>query len=136
MMRASAQKMLPMLIPALAALLRDGEDGGGDMEGRARLVAVEGTAVSDSLDAEDVAGDDEEGVVLTVFEGIVVEDTAALVLWSPPTCLIADKPHVCGSTVSSDVRLKVGVFLKSSPAKFSTCMWQSPLLLYSLYGKD
>ena len=56
----------------------------------------------------------------------------ALEVASPPSKLRAERPHVCGSTASFDVRSKVGVLAKSSPDRFSTCMWQIPWLSYSL----
>ena len=75
MLKASAQKMLPIPMPALAALLRDVEGGGEDVEGAAGLIIVEGRAVMYEFVAEDAvegANNDEAGVVSTAFEEVVV----------------------------------------------------------------
>ena len=142
MLRAKAQKMLPTLIPALAALFRDvdGEDGGEKTDEGAATVLVERGAVNDERETEapledasdDVGGNDDDDD----DEKLLVEATNVAELWSVPSCLRAESPHVFGSAVSSDFRSNVGVLAKSSSAKFSSCMWQMPLLLYSLYGKD
>lgn len=83
---------------------------------------------------EDAEGaNDEDGE----FEGVEVaaartdagmDSNCCIALGSglPPALPRASSPHVVGSTPSLDVMPKVGVFLKSSPAKSSTCMWQTP----------
>lgn len=105
MPKARAQSILPMLMPALAAWVSDWEGGEG-----------EGESGDD--------GDDEEGVVAIVFDVEALEDdvttfgdgvatvedvVVALEVTSPKKELRAERPHVCGSTASFDVRSKVGV---------------------------
>lgn len=143
-MRASAPKMLPMLMPALVAGLRgaavdegvdgeagwDGEESGeGDVDDEDN--GVGGDEVSD---ADEEGEDDTVSAVRasTVEEAAIVDDADAVVLEPPPSEANALRPHVCGWTASFDVMLKVGVLEKSSPAKFSTCMWQMPVFSYSL----
>ena len=140
--RASAQKILPMLIPALAAVLRVLEDDDGDVGSAAALVIViAGGIVGDAFvdekeeeeeeekEAGDNEDDDESAVATTVEETPVDDDDAIAVgLEPPPSKLVAERPHVCGATASFDVISKVGVLAKSSPEKSSSCIWQMPLL--------
>ena len=138
--RASAQKILPMLIPALAAVLRVLEGDDGDVGGAAALVVViAGGIVGDAFvdekeeeEEEKEAGDnedDDESAVATIVETPVDDDDAIAVgLEPPPSKLVAERPHVCGATASFDVISKVGVLAKSSPEKSSSCIWQMPLL--------
>ena len=138
--RASAQKILPMLIPALAAVLRVLEGDDRDVAGAAALVVViAGGIVGDAFvdekeeeeeeDEEGEEDDDESAVATTVEETPVDDDDAIAVgLEPPPSKLVAERPHVCGATASFDVISKVGVLAKSSPEKSSSCIWQMPLL--------
>ena len=138
--RASAQKILPMLIPALAAMLRVLEGDDGDVGSAAALVVVvAGGIVGDAFveeeeeeeekEAGDNEDDDESAVATTVEETPVDDDDAIVVGLEPlPSKLVAERPHVCGATASFDVISKVGVLAKSSPEKSSSCMWQTPLL--------
>ena len=134
------QKILPMLIPALAAVLRVLEGDDGDVAGAAALVVViAGGIVGDAFvdekeeeDEEDEEGeeDDDESAVATTVEETPVDDDDAIAvgLEPPPSKLVAERPHVCGATASFDVISKVGVLAKSSPEKSSSCIWQMPLL--------
>lgn len=145
-MRARAPKMLPMLMPALAAGLRGrgggGVDGEGDADGEVSGVSGEGDVDDEDngvggdevLDGEEEGGDDTVGAAFasTVEEAPIVDNADAVVLEPPPSEANALRPHVCGWTASFDVMLKAGVLEKSSPAKFSTCMWQTPVFSYSL----
>lgn len=96
MIRARTQKMLPMLIPALAATPRDlGGDGKeGELVARFLLV-VKGRIVNvDSVVEEE---EDETAVVLTAFEVTIVDgDTMVVALSSPPSRRRAERPHVRG----------------------------------------
>ena len=123
--RASAQKMLPILIPALAALLRVGVGGGEDVDGE------EEEEEEDEEEAEEEGeGDDESdevrAAVVTVEENVVVNevvsDAIAVALELPPSDAKAERPHVCGSAASFDVILNPGLLAQSSPAKSSICM--------------
>ena len=135
-LRAKAQKMLPTLTPALAALFSDVDDEGGgeETDERAAPVLVGKGAVNDERDTdpmEDASDDvgDNDGIDDGDDEKLLVEATIAVELWSVPSCFRAESPHVFGSAASSDFRSNVGVLAKSSSAKFSSCMWQMPLLL-------
>lgn len=76
--------------------------------------------------SEDDDDDDAREIVFIAVGGEVVEGADTVELWSAPSCF---NPHVFGSTASSDLRLKGGVSAQSSSAKFSSCIWQMPLLL-------
>ena len=125
MMRSRAQEMLPMLMPALAALLREVICCEGDgVEGIDGLCVDEGRTAGDRFVAEEVVEDvtdDEVGVILTTFEEIVIEEAATVALWSP-FFVSRPGPHFCGSRALSDLRSKVGVFARSSSAEFSSCI--------------
>lgn len=153
MIRARAEKMLPMLMPALAAVLRgrEGDDWDGICGGVALVVVVEGDG-GDGIDGVTLIGvveggfwgeasieddartceDVGENEVDDVSAVMVEDEVLALGVASPPSEVRAERPHVCGSTASSDVRSKVGVLAKSSSSKFSSCMWQIPSSSYSL----
>lgn len=152
MIKANAQKTLPMLIPALAAVLRP--SGGGDVgvcgAGTTVFVGagviagnsfVDDSEVEEEADeAMDEGGDDEkeaeddDGVSLatTVREGLVDDDEAIAVgLEAPISELVVERPHVFGGTALL-VIAKTGELPLPSPDKFSSCIWQRPLLKYSL----
>ena len=135
MLRAKAQKMLPTLIPALAALFRDAEFEGGDDETEEFAAVLVGRGAvnieRDTVDPMEDASDDvgENDGIDDDDEKVLAEATYMVELWSVPSCFRAESPHVFVSAASSDFRLNVGVLAESSSAKFSSCMWQRPLLL-------
>ena len=141
-MRAIAQKMLPILIPAFAPGLRDEEgDEGGEDEGEevgprfagvdddggavVMIGAAKGELVRDEEMVDD--RDDEEAALELDADVSVLEAAAAL----PEST--TEGNHVIGSTASFDVRPKGGVLAESPPSiESSSCIWQMPWLSYWL----
>jgi len=113
--RARAQKMLPMLMPALAAGLRGG--GGGREDGKLNGIdgEADGGGGDEDLDAgEEEEADGDDADVSAVVAGIVeeaasVDDACAVLLEPLSSDANALRPHVCGWTALFDVILKVGV---------------------------
>ena len=137
---ARKEKILPILMPALAAGVRVvssllGEEaaecgGGGGSVGRAEVgdVREDGGIVVESANEDEDGSedeDDDDGVEVAVIRSVEgMADNSCILLGSglPPASPRAEIPHVFGSTLSLDVILKVGVLAKSSPEKLSTCM--------------
>ena len=134
--------MAPMLMPALAAgvkaaclLLLEEREGwgvGGVVVG-AEAIGSEGDdddAVGDADKNDDKSDKDVvDAAVITRFEGMLGRLCILLGSALPPASVSAARPHVLGRTLSSDVKLKVGVLAHSSSVKVSTCIWQRPLSL-------
>ena len=135
MIKANAQKTLPMLIPALAAVLRpsEGDDVGVCGAGTTVVVGagviaggsfVDDSEVEEEADeAMDEACDDEkeaeidDGVSLatTVRESLVDDDDAIVVgLEAPISELVVERPHIFGGTALL-VIAKTGELPESSP---------------------
>lgn len=98
----------------------DDRDEGGKEEGETGgpLLASNEREVDIATSVKELPGNDGDDDVDAIAVG-----PAPL-----PSRLRAEKPQVCSATASFDVISNVGVFPKSSPAKFSSCIWQIPLL--------
>lgn len=143
----SAQPILPILIPALAAALSGLEEDEGGVA--ALVVANAGDTVDDGFaegdecdmeetekmeeaveeeeekDKEARVGDTEDEDEIDSEAGSTLvdgKDTAVVGFESPLDWPRAVAPQVTGGTPSCDVRSKFGVLAESSPEKSSICM--------------
>ena len=100
------------------------EDEDGSKEEDGDNLEVTNDEDDESLEA----ADDEEAEVTVIgsVEGTADDSCTVEGFGLPPASPRASVPHVFGSTLSSDVISKVGVFAQSSPEILSTCMWQMP----------
>ena len=137
MMRARAQKMLPMLMPALAAEVRVWEGDEEEKEADGEGVGVVTTGVDEGevadeevFEGEDEGFEDDEG---DETDAVTIDDDAEALEVAAALCVLRiEGGHVCGSTASFEVRSKVGVLAKSSPDRSSSCIWQIPWVSYWL----
>jgi hypothetical protein len=150
MIKASAQKTLPMLIPALAAVLRPVESGdvgacGAGISVTVGLGVIAGEVFVDNsgvrkeaAEAMDEAGDnkeeaeDDEGVSRAIANETAVDDENATAagLETPSRKRVAERPHVYGGKALFNVIVKNGELAPSSPDRFSSSIWQTPLFQY------
>ena len=135
LMPALAPGVRPVFVFVLLLLLLWEECSGGGVDcvvetdvGDVR--EVEGTIVPEDADengAVEVADDEGvEAAAARTDDG--TEGNACIVLGSglPPALIRSSSPQVIGPAPSLDIMLKVGVLIKSSPEKLSTCIWQMP----------